>query len=83
MDQASKALSGTKFADIPVFKCDFTAIRTAARTNPCVYLLQKGDVLGKWSSKEIQNGIDELKDIPAQPLLLPEVQSMPIDTTQH
>jgi uncharacterized membrane protein YphA (DoxX/SURF4 family) len=48
-DQAIKVLAGTPFAAIPVFKCDFTAIRTAARTNPCLYLLKQGTVLGKWS----------------------------------
>ncbi len=47
--QAVNAVAGTPFADIQIFKCDYTAIRTAARTNPCIFLLEKGTVLGKWS----------------------------------
>jgi len=34
---------------LPVMKCDFTAIRTAARANPVIYLLKDGTVQGKWS----------------------------------
>lgn len=33
---------------IPVFKIDFTAFRTAARTNPVVYLIKEGTVINKW-----------------------------------
>ena len=83
MEQAKKALSGTKFADLPVFTCDYTAIRTAARTNPCLYLLKEGTVLGKWSDKEMDEGVSQLEDIPTQRLLLPEPPGVPIDTTQQ
>lgn len=33
----------------PILKCDFVAIKTAARANPTFYLLKKGTILGKWS----------------------------------
>ena len=51
--EAMIALRNTPFSDVPVFECDFTAIRTAARTNPCLYLLKQGAVLNKWSYKRI------------------------------
>jgi uncharacterized membrane protein YphA (DoxX/SURF4 family) len=35
--------------NLPVMKCDFTAIRTAARANSVIYLLKAGTVEGKWS----------------------------------
>ncbi|MBA2499283.1 MAG: DoxX family protein [Chitinophagaceae bacterium] len=38
--------------DYPVLKLDFTAYRTAARTNPALYLLNKGTVVDKWSGAE-------------------------------
>ncbi|HVT85912.1 MAG TPA: hypothetical protein VHD35_11980, partial [Chitinophagaceae bacterium] len=60
MDQAAAAFAGTSFANIPVFKCDYTAIRTAARTNPCLYLLKQGTIMGKWSYKCINNAIKKL-----------------------
>lgn len=46
---AVNKLSGTTFSNIQVLKCDNTAIRTAARTNPCLYILKQGTILGKWS----------------------------------
>lgn len=62
-DQAKSELKGTSFEDIPVFKCDFTAIRTAARTNPCLYLLQQGTIKGKWSYKRMDNVIKIIADL--------------------
>jgi uncharacterized membrane protein YphA (DoxX/SURF4 family) len=47
--EANVALAPTPFSTLPVFECDFTAIRTAARTNPCLYLLKRGTVISKWS----------------------------------
>lgn len=59
-DEAPKAIAGTPFADIPIFKCDYTAIRTAARANPTIYLLKQGTILGKWSYKCINDAIKKL-----------------------
>lgn len=52
--EAYAAVNGTAFADVQVFKCDFKAIETAARSNPCIYYLQKGIVLNKYSGKMMQ-----------------------------
>ena len=81
MDQVAGALQGTGFSDIPVFKCDLTAIRTAARTNPCLYILNEGTVTGKWSDKNFDEAASKLKEIPAQQILLPESPGIPIDST--
>lgn len=51
---APAAVNGTAFADVQVFKCDFKAIETAARSNPCIYYLQKGIVINKYSGKTMQ-----------------------------
>ena len=64
--EAIRQFAGTGFGDIQVFKCDFTAIRTAARTSPCVYLLQKGTIKGKWSHKTMTRLMDDLNAIPTQ-----------------
>ena len=37
------------FENAQVLACDFTAIRTAARVSPTLYLLKNGTVEGKWS----------------------------------
>jgi len=53
VNEAAIALRRTPFSNMQVFECDFTAIRTAARTNPCLYLLKQGTVVNKWSYKKI------------------------------
>jgi uncharacterized membrane protein YphA (DoxX/SURF4 family) len=63
LNEAAAAIAGTEFANIPLFKCDVTAVRTAARTNPCVYLLQKGTILGKWSSKRFNKAEAEIRNL--------------------
>jgi len=52
-NEAMIALRKTPFSGVQIFECDFTAIRTAARTNPCLYLLRQGTVVDKWSYKKI------------------------------
>lgn len=52
--KAPAAVNGTAFANVQVFKCDFKAIETAARSNPCIYYLQKGIVMNKYSGKMMQ-----------------------------
>ena len=41
--------------DVHVLACDFTAIRTAARSNPTLYLLKNGSVAGKWSYANLKD----------------------------
>jgi len=40
------------FSNIQVLKCDFVAIKTAARANPTLYLLQDASIVNKWSYAE-------------------------------
>jgi len=40
------------FNSIQVLKCDFVAIKTAARANPTLYLLQDANIVNKWSYAE-------------------------------
>lgn len=61
VNEAAIALRKTPFADIQVLDCDFTAIRTAARTNPCLYLLKQGTVVNKWPYERIQKAQESLQ----------------------
>ena len=61
MDEAIKNFAGTSFADVPLFKCDYTAIRTAARTNPTIYLLKEGTIVDKQSYKRMDKIIDRVE----------------------
>jgi hypothetical protein len=60
VNDARKALAQTPFWQVQTFECDYTAIRTAARTNPCLYLLKQGTVVNKWSYKRISAAIKEM-----------------------
>lgn len=59
---------------LPVFKCDFTAIRTAARANPTLYLLEKGSVNNKWSYADFDKAIKKVMQLNAlpEPVIIPE-----------
>ena len=63
---AKKNFALTSFEDIPVFKCDYVAIRTAARTNPCLYLIKEGTVLNKWSYRNTAKAIKKVNRLVVQ-----------------
>lgn len=71
---AAEAVKGTAFQQVPVFKCDYKAIQTAARSDLCVYLLQQGTVVNKFSGANISKMNPLMEKIPAQakPVVAPE-----------
>ncbi|MDZ4807889.1 MAG: DoxX family protein [Bacteroidota bacterium] len=66
--EATAKLAGTSFSNIQVLKCDNTAIRTAARTNPCVFVLKQGTILGKWSRHNFGAASKLLNGFSQQPI---------------
>lgn len=50
--------SNTNAIATPYFSADATVLKTMARTNPCVILLQNGVVKGKWGNNSIPRKID-------------------------
>jgi hypothetical protein len=46
-----------------VFSCDNVTIRTAARTNPCIYIIEKGTITDKQSYKRMNKISDHLKKL--------------------
>jgi len=64
MDEAIKNFAETSFADVPLFKCDYTAIRTAARTNPTVYFLKEGIVQEKQSYRRMAKILELVEGTP-------------------
>jgi uncharacterized membrane protein YphA (DoxX/SURF4 family) len=51
---------------IPVFGCDATAVKTAARADPTLYLLKKGTILSKWSYANLDLAVPGLTELPVQ-----------------
>jgi hypothetical protein len=52
--------------DIPVFGCDATAVKTAARADPTLYLLKKGTILNKWSYASLDMAVPGIVELPLQ-----------------
>jgi len=44
-------------------RADGTAIKTAARYNPTLFLINKGTITGKWSAKELDEALQALKQL--------------------
>jgi uncharacterized membrane protein YphA (DoxX/SURF4 family) len=65
--------------DGTVLKSDATAIKTAARTNPTLYLVKKSTILQKWSHADFDQAILDMNTLPdqspEQPLTLPSSSS--------
>ncbi|MBS1915511.1 MAG: DoxX family protein [Bacteroidetes bacterium] len=49
---------------VTILQCDATAIKTAARVNPTMYLLKKGTIINKWSYAEFEEAIVGLNELP-------------------
>ncbi|HQV55057.1 MAG: DoxX family protein [Chitinophagaceae bacterium] len=76
-DIAAKEITKTAFADIIILSCDFTAVRTAARVSPNLYLLKEGTILNKWSRSGFGSALKSIEPITA----LPKKEVPIIDTT--
>jgi uncharacterized membrane protein YphA (DoxX/SURF4 family) len=85
-EQAIAEFSNTPFAGIQVFKSDNTAIRTAARTNPCIYLLKEGTILDKWSYHRAGKATRKVKSLvvqqPAQQQIPPDSIPAPLENSK-
>ncbi|MCX6317124.1 MAG: DoxX family protein [Bacteroidetes bacterium] len=68
---AAKEIAGTKFNDITVYKTDYKVIETAARTNPCIYLLKAGVVEAKYSGADMQQLKKIIEGLPEQEEIFP------------
>ena len=53
-------------ADVIVLKCDATAIKTAARANPTLFLLKNAIILGKWSYADLDKAIPAVTELTNQ-----------------
>lgn len=58
--EAIQLLAKNGLTDVPVFSCDNTAVRTAARTVPAVLLVNKGIVKQKYSYRQMNTITNEL-----------------------
>ena len=50
------------YSDLPIFSCDATAIKTAARVNPTLFLMKGPVIQNKWSFMDAKNVAGNVKD---------------------
>ena len=60
LEGLARALPPASFTEASFFKIDYTTFKTAARTNPSIYLLKQGTVVDKWSGAETKNAIQAI-----------------------
>jgi uncharacterized membrane protein YphA (DoxX/SURF4 family) len=51
------------YAFMPL-RCDATAIKTAARTDPALFLIKKGTILNKWSYADFERALQVVSNLP-------------------
>ncbi|WP_315824285.1 BT_3928 family protein [Paraflavitalea speifideaquila] len=54
------------FSKLLPLSCDPVAIKTAARTNPALFLIKKGTILNKWSYADLDKALPVILTLPAQ-----------------
>lgn len=62
INETSDSLNNNALPGIQIFNCDNTVVKTAARTNPTLYLLQKGTIKNKYGYLGINKAAAELKN---------------------
>lgn len=55
---AQQFFNVTNRFDLTILSCDVTAVKTAARTNPCLYLMNGPTVLQKWGWADLRKAVD-------------------------
>jgi hypothetical protein len=61
INEVTETLKNNTFPDVQVFNCDNTVVRTAARTNPTLYLLNQGTIQWKYGYLDVKNAAEDLK----------------------
>jgi uncharacterized membrane protein YphA (DoxX/SURF4 family) len=75
-DTVKKVFDQWQWTDVVVTKGDATSIKTAARTTPCLYVLEQGTVKGKWSFADLKAGETFIKQAKTNPA--PVVPTIPV-----
>jgi uncharacterized membrane protein YphA (DoxX/SURF4 family) len=52
--------------DLTVLKCDATAVKTASRADPTLFLLKGGFILNKWGYGDFESAIQTVSSLPDQ-----------------
>lgn len=62
-DEVRKNFQNTSLSALQVFSSDNTAVRTAARTSPSIYLIKEGTIEDKWSYRRTDKAIRKVNSL--------------------
>jgi uncharacterized membrane protein YphA (DoxX/SURF4 family) len=62
LEQISAALTSNGLSGVQAFNTDNTVVRTAARTNPTLYYIERGTIINKYSRMKINDAAADLKN---------------------
>ena len=63
LEETTAALPPALFPQASFFKIDYTTFKTAARTNPSIYLLKRGVIVNKWSGLQADKALDQIATV--------------------
>jgi uncharacterized membrane protein YphA (DoxX/SURF4 family) len=52
------------FYSFTPLRCDATAIKTAGRANPTLFLIKKGNIIAKWSYADFEQALGKIQELP-------------------
>jgi len=64
-DAINQEFAGSTFAGLPVLTADAILIHTAARTNPCLFLLESGTIVDKQGYRRMDQILKQVENMPA------------------
>lgn len=64
LQEASALFEKAGIDGVQFFNCDFTVVRTAARTDPTIYILKNGTIINKYSRREFDKAAKDLSSSP-------------------
>jgi uncharacterized membrane protein YphA (DoxX/SURF4 family) len=80
MTETQNIFNDPAFKSVQLFNCDNVAIKTAARTNPCIYLLKEGTIEGKWSYRSANKANRTLTSLVVPQRPMQEQKPLPVDS---
>ncbi len=63
LTDARALLQKNNVAGVQCFSCDFTVVRTAARTDPTIYILKQGTIENKYGRREFDAAVSHLSSL--------------------
>ena len=62
-NSSSAWLNALQLQGVPVLKCDYVAIKTAARSDATLYLLKDATIINKWAGADLDQALSQIQKL--------------------